>query len=290
MLKKLSVFATALVAGSLTFGEAAFAKQYLADPWEMWFQDSHSPVMDRIEQFHNLVFGVEVAIVLLVLGLLGYIIFNFNSKRNPVPSKTTHNTLLEVVWTVVPIIILVVIAIPSLKLLYYSDSTPNPDMTLKVTGNQWFWTYTYPDRDGMSFDSLPKFADDLKKGEPRLLTVDNPVVLPVNTNIRVLLTSNDVIHDWAVPALGLKTDNTPGRVNETWVRIEDEGTYYGMCSELCGLNHSFMPIQIEAVSKKKYEEWAKKAQQEYALNGLEDGIPDPRAGGKDVKVAQRDAQ
>jgi len=197
---------------------------------------------------------------------MAYIIVRFNAKSNPVPSKTTHNTLLEVIWTAVPVLILIMIAVPSLKLLYFADSTRDAEMTLKVTGNQWYWTYAYPDNGDIEFDSIIVPDEELKKGQPRMLTVDNEVVLPIKTNVRLLLTSNDVIHNWAVPSLGLKLDTTPGRTNETWVNINKEGDYYGMCSELCGVNHGFMPIHIRAVSKADYEAWTKTAKEEFAAN------------------------
>lgn len=220
--------------------------------------------MEKIIEFHNLLLIIEGLIVLLVMGLLGYIILRFNAKANPVPSKTTHNTVLEVIWTAVPILILVAIAIPSMKLLYYSDKAQDAEMTLKVTGHQWYWSYSYPDQGEFEFDSTMIPDEDLKKDQPRLLSTDNPVVLPINTTIRILLASDDVIHNWAVPSLGLKTDATPGRTNEAWVRINSEGSYYGMCSELCGINHAYMPIHIEAVSKEAFAAWAKKAKQEFA--------------------------
>jgi cytochrome c oxidase subunit 2 len=250
------------------WGVAAAGAPAMADggarPWQLNLQDAASPVMEKVHDFHNFLLVIQAAIVLLVLGLLAYVIYRFNAKRNPVPSKTTHNTAIEVVWTAVPIMILVVIAIPSLKLLYFSDRAQNYDMTLKVTGHQWYWSYAYPDHGDFTFDSLPVAAEDLQPGQPRLLTVDNRIVLPVDTTVQVLISSDDVIHNWAVPSLGLKTDATPGRTNETWVRITKEGTYYGMCSELCGVSHYFMPIQVEAVSKDKFAAWVKEAQQAFA--------------------------
>ena len=238
-----------------------------SEPWQMGFQPAGSPVMERITEFHNLVLVIEVSIVALVLGLMCYIIVRFNAKANPVPSKTTHNTLLEVVWTVVPLLILIVVAVPSLKLLYYSDRVENTEMTLKVTGNQWFWSYTYPDHGGFEFDSVIVPDDELKAGQPRLLTVDNEVVLPAETNIRLLFTSADVIHNWGVPSLGLKLDTVAGRISETWVRINKQGNYYGMCSELCGVNHGFMPIHIKAVSKADFAQWVETAKKEFARTG-----------------------
>lgn len=236
----------------------------LAEPWQMWFQPAASPVMERIIEFHNILFIFEISIVLLVLGLMAYIIIRFNSKSNPVPSKTTHNTILEVAWTAIPLLILIVIAVPSMKLLYYADRIEDSEMTLKVIGSQWYWSYEYPDNGGFSFDSIIIEDEDLKPGQPRLLSVDNAVVLPAGTNIRLLITAADVIHDWAIPALGLKLDAVPGRVYESWVRINSEGDYYGMCSELCGVNHGFMPIHIKAVSKADFQAWVEKAKQEFA--------------------------
>ncbi|NQV84610.1 MAG: cytochrome c oxidase subunit II [Rhodospirillales bacterium] len=255
---------------ALVFGVLFKSGRALADgrsePWQMWFQEAASPTMERIVEFHNLLFVMEVGIVVLVLAIMGYIIIKFNAKSNPVPSKTTHNTLLEVIWTAVPVVILITIAVPSLKLLYYADAIQDAEMTLKVTGNQWFWSYTYPDNGDIKFDSVIIPTEELKKGQPRLLSVDNEVVLPVQTNIRLLLTSNDVIHNWAVPSLGLKLDTTPGRTNETWVSINKEGSYYGMCSELCGVNHGFMPIHIRAVSKSDFVAWTKMAKKKFAAN------------------------
>ncbi|MEQ8665749.1 MAG: cytochrome c oxidase subunit II [Rhodospirillales bacterium] len=271
MIKRFALFAITAMTGLAVAAGEALAQQYRSEPWQMWFQTPRSPSAERINEFHNLVFFVEAAIVIFVLALMAYITIRFTKKRNPVPSKTTHNTLLEVIWTGVPILILVVIAVPSLKLLYYVDAHPDPDMTIKVIGNQWYWSYEYPDHGEIAFDSILIPEEDLQPGQPRLLTVDNPLVVPANTNIRVLQTSNDVIHNWAVPALMLKLDNTPGRVNETWFNIKDEGTYYGMCSELCGVNHGFMPIQVEAVSQAEFEAWVTRAQEQFAENG---DIPD----------------
>lgn len=237
-----------------------------ARPWQMGFQDAFSPVMQEIHQFHALLLVIITTIVVLVLALLGFIIVRFNAKRNPVPSKTSHNTLLEVVWTIVPVIVLVVIAIPSLKLLYHSGRTPQADLTLKVTGHQWYWTYNYPDQGDFSFDSIPIPEGDLKPGQPRLLAVDNPVVVPVGATVQVLVNSDDVIHSWAVPSLGLKKDATPGRTNETWFRADVPGVFYGMCSELCGVNHYFMPIEVHALPKAEFDAWVEKAKEQFATN------------------------
>ena len=238
----------------------------------MGFQKPGSPTAERIFEFHDMLLIIETAIVLFVLAIMAYIIFKFNAKANPTPSKTTHNSALEVVWTVVPILILIIIAIPSLKILYFIDHTDEPEMTLKVTGNQWYWNYTYPDQGGMEFDSLIVEDEDLTEGQPRLLSVDYPVVLPAGMNIRILLVSNDVIHNFAVPSLGLKLDTTPGRTNETWVKINEPGDYYGMCSELCGINHGFMPIHVVALSKEDFAAWAESAKEEFASNSDPDNL------------------
>lgn len=224
-------------------------------PWQVDFQDAASPVMQRIHDFNNLLFVMAAATTLLVLVLMGYVMFRFNAKRHPVPTKRTHNTVLEVLWTAAPILILAVILVPSIRLLYYGDKAHESDMTIKVIGHQWYWSYEYPDHGDVGFDSFMVPDDKLKPGQPRLLAVDNPLVLPVNTDVRIILTSDDVIHSWAVPSLGLKTDTVPGRINETWVRIEREGTYYGQCSELCGVNHGFMPIEVKAVPREAFDQW-----------------------------------
>lgn len=234
--------------------------------WEINFQPAYSPVMERMQEFNYLVHIVIGLIVLLVFGLLAYIVLRYNSRRNPVPSRTAHNTLLEVFWTVMPVLALLVIVIPSLKLLYFQDKAEPADMTLKVVGHQWYWSYTYPDHGEFSFDSIPIPAEDLQAGQPRLLAVDNPVVVPVGATVQVLISSDDVIHNWAVPSLGLKKDATPGRVNDTWFRATQEGTFYGMCSELCGVNHYFMPIEVRAVSKEAFAAWVEEAKQKFATN------------------------
>ncbi len=238
----------------------------MSRPWEINYQAAYSPVMEQVHSFHALLLVIITCIVLLVLGILTYVMLRFNAKRNPVPSKTAHNTLLEFAWTVVPVMILVVIAIPSIKLLYFANKAVDPDMTLKVTAHQWYWSYNYPDNGDFSFDSIPIPADDLKPGQPRLLSVDNPVVVPVGASVQVLLNSDDVIHNWAVPSLGLKKDALPGRTNETWFRADKEGVFYGMCSELCGVNHYFMPIVVHAVSKEAFAAWVEQAKQQFAAN------------------------
>jgi cytochrome c oxidase subunit II len=230
--------------------------------WQLNLQTPVTPVAQMMYDFHTELLWITTIITLFVLALLLICIFRFNEKANPVPSKTAHNTVLEVVWTVLPIVILVVIAIPSYRLLFFMDRTTEAEMTIKVIGNQWFWSYEYPDQE-ISFDSLakPDAEIDTAKGEHRLLEVDKHVVLPVDTNIRILFTANDVIHAWTIPAFGVKLDNMPGRTNESWMRVEKEGRYYGQCSELCGVDHSYMPIVVDIVSKDKFQEWVSKEKQ-----------------------------
>jgi cytochrome c oxidase subunit II len=252
---------TALVGDAAAQGVVGMPRE-----WEIDFQPAYSPVMEGLQEFNYLVHIVIILIILLVFGILAYNIVRFNARRNPVPSKTAHNTVLEVVWTILPVLALLVIVIPSLKLLYYQDRAESPDMTLKVVGHQWYWTYTYPDHGEFSFDSIPIQAEDLQPGQPRLLAVDNPVVVPVGATVQVLLASDDVIHAWAVPSLALKKDATPGRVNETWFRATEEGIFYGMCSELCGVNHYFMPIEVRAVSQDAFAAWVEEAKQKFAGN------------------------
>lgn len=261
-------------------GDAVAETIGMAKDWQIGMQPASSPVAERIHAMHDMLNVIIIAITLLVLGILAYVIFRFSAKRNPHPSKTAHNTLIEVIWTAVPVAILVVIAIPSVKLLYFEAQTTNYDMTLKVSGRQWYWNYTYPDNGNFAFDSVPVQDGDLKPGEPRLLTVDNPVVVPVGATVQVLTTSDDVIHNWAVPSLGLKKDVTPGRVNETWFRADHEGTYYGQCSELCGVNHYFMPIVVIAVSRDKFDAWVKDAKEKFAqADGAAVQLADNRVAG-----------
>lgn len=228
--------------------------------WEMGFQEAATPVAERLHQFHHFVLIIISCIVAFVTGLLLYVMVRFNARVNPTPSTRTHNVMLEVIWTVLPVITLIVIAVPSLKMLYYMDRTENPEMTLKVTGYQWYWGYEYPDNGGISFTSNMIKAEDIDpaKGQIRQLSTDNPVVVPVDTNIQVIVTAADVIHSFAVPSFGVKTDAVPGRLNESWIRVEKPGVYYGQCSELCGTNHGFMPIEVIAVSKEDFKAWVAK--------------------------------
>ncbi len=240
------------IAGSLAAGTAS-AGQPL--PWQMGQQTAASPVMAQMADFHTLLMVIISVICLVVLGLLGFVIWRFNAARNPTPSKTSHNTMIEVIWTVVPVLILVVIAVPSFRLLYFMDRTADPEMTLVATGYQWYWGYQYPDQQIDEYASFMIPDEEITEDQVRLLSVDNPVVLPVDTNVQILVTAGDVLHSLALPAFGIKKDAVPGRMNETWVRIEEEGTYYGQCSELCGTGHAFMPIEVRAVSREAFDDW-----------------------------------
>ena len=270
------------VAGALGAAGSALAQQ--PTDWEVDFQTALSPSMERIVDFNLMVTIIIVIITAFVFGLMAWIVIRYNKKRNPVPSKTTHNTLLEVVWTVVPVIILLIIAVPSFRLLYYTDRVEEADMTLKAIGHQWYWSYEYPDHGDFTFDAIMLEDDELEEGQPRLLATDEAVVLPVGAKIRLLTTADDVIHSWAIPAFGVKMDSVPGRVNETWFQINREGTYYGQCSELCGTLHGFMPIMIEAVSQEEFDAWVEYAREEFAstdetpteLAALDGGAPKAR--------------
>lgn len=255
-----------LVGGALFSAGEALAATGIAHDWEMGFQTPASPVKERIENLHNWLLVLITLITLFVLGLLGYVIVRFNARAHPVPSRTTHNTMIEIIWTVVPVMILVVMAVPSFRLLYYLDRAPNADMTIKVTGHQWYWSYNYPDQDNLGFDSYLVADKDLKQGQPRLLTVDNELVLPAATTVRVLVTSTDVMHSWLIPSLGVQMYAVPGRTNETWVRVNEPGVYYGQCNQICGVNHGFMPITVRALSKDDFQKWVADAKKKFAAN------------------------
>jgi len=254
--------APAAMLTTLLASGAASANQ--REPWQLGFLDSATPIMDRVTSFHNLLLWIITLITLFVLGLLIYVVWRFRESANPTPSRRSHHTLLEVVWTGVPVLILVIIAIPSFKLLYYNDVVPETEMTIKAIGRQWYWSYEYPDHGNFTFDAYMLTEDELEEGQPRLLVTDNKVVVPAETNIRLQVTASDVIHSWAMPAFGVKIDAVPGRLNEIWINVEQPGIYYGQCSEICGVNHGFMPIMVEALPKEEFEAWAQKAQEEFA--------------------------
>ena len=256
---------TLFAAGTaMLFDGQALAAAGIAEDWQLGFQDAVTPVMREINSFHNFILYIITAISVFVLGLLVWVMFKFNAKANPTPTKTTHNTLVEILWTVIPILILVVIAIPSFRLLYMQRVLPDADMTIKATARQWGWDYEYPDHEDLSFSADMVEDEELQPGQPRLLTADNPVVVPVNKTIRVIVTANTVIHNWAVPSFGVKMDAVPGRLNETWFLAEQTGMFYGQCSELCGVRHAFMPINVKVVTEAEFEEWLVKAKEEFA--------------------------
>jgi cytochrome c oxidase subunit 2 len=247
----------AFAAAGLMAAGPALAGDGQPSPWQMGFQKAATPIMEQITSFHDFVNLISVLIALFVLVLLIYVMVRFNEKRHPQSSRTTHNTPVEIAWTVIPVIILVAIAIPSFRLLYAQYDFPKADLTITATGSQWFWTYEYPDH-GISFASIMVQEADLKPGQPRLLSVDREVVVPVNKNVIVGVKANDVIHDWAVPSFGIKLDAVPGRLQTTWFRAERTGWFYGQCSELCGRNHAFMPIAVRVVTEDEFNEWLAK--------------------------------
>ena len=232
--------------------------------WQLGFQDSASQGMTEIVSFHNnILLPVIIAISVFVLFLMIYVCIRFRASKNPNPSKTTHNVAVEVLWTLIPCLILIVMAVPSFKILYKQDTIPKADLTVKAVGYQWYWGYEYPD-ENIIFESYMIKEDELKDNQPRLLTVDNEVVVPVNKVVKVLITANDVLHAWALPSFGVKRDAVPGRINETWFKAEKVGTYYGQCSELCGIQHAFMPITVRVVTDEEYEIWLVDAKMKFA--------------------------
>jgi len=260
---------------ALAVSPAAFAELGQPAPWEYKLQGAASPVMEQITEFHDWLLVIVTLITLFVLGLLVAIVVKFNHKANPVPSRTTHNTLIEVAWTLIPVLILVGIAIPSFKLLFKELDIPKADVTIKATGNQWNWTYAYPD-DKIEYTSIMLSEEDrakLASPPPRLLGVDHAIVVPVDKIVRVQTTGADVIHSFAVPAFGIKIDAIPGRLNETWFKATKLGVYYGQCSELCGRDHAFMPITVRVVNDKDYDDWKKCVQ-----SGKDDCIDVPQGG------------
>ena len=255
----------AIVFGAVAMSQVAFAELGQPAPWEYKLQESGSPVMDHIEWFHNWLLVIVTVITLFVLGLLIAVMVKFNAKANPVPSRTTHNTLIEVAWTIIPVAILVGIAIPSFRLLFQELDIPKADLTIKATGKQWYWSYAYPDNGKFEFDSLLACDESRTKCQPpRLLSVDNEVVVPVNKIVRIETTGADVIHSFAVPAFGIKIDAIPGRLNETWFQATKTGMYYGQCSELCGKDHAYMPIAVRVVTDQEFATWIEAAKKKYA--------------------------
>jgi cytochrome c oxidase subunit 2 len=249
--------------GFLLFAPAAFAAE--PQPWQLGFQPSATPVKHRIESFHDMLLVIIFAIALFVLALLVYVCVRFRASQNPTASKTSHNTVIEIIWTAVPVLILVLIAIPSFRILYYQDKAVDPDMTIKAEARQWYWNYTYPDSE-IVFDSYMLSDEDAAaQGKKRLLDVDNALVVPVGKKVQVLVTTGDVMHSFFIPSAGVQVYGTPGRINETWFEFEEVGTYYGQCNQICGLNHAYMPIVVEAKSEADYAAWLEEAKQKFAM-------------------------
>ncbi|MBU0725249.1 MAG: cytochrome c oxidase subunit II [Alphaproteobacteria bacterium] len=271
-----TVFFAAIGAALALTGLAGVAFASEPQPWQLGMQAPASVGKDSLHSLHDLLLWIITLTTIFVLALLIYVCVKFRADRNPNPSKTSHNTLIEVLWTVIPVVILVVIAVPSFRLLYFLDRTPNADMTIKVTGHQWYWNYGYPDHGDFAFDSYMIPEEELKPGQKRLLDVDNPLVVPVGKNIRVLVAGADVLHSWLVPALGVQLYTVPGKINETWFNIDRPGVYYGQCNQICGVNHAYMPVAIRAVPEAEFDAWVAKAREEFASND----------GGSAVKVAQ----
>lgn len=240
----------------------------IPQPWQIGFQEPVTPVGQMVDSFHDIILIAVFAISIFILILISVTLWKFREKKNLIPSKRVHNPILEVTWTLVPVVILVAMLFPSIRLIQFMDKVDNPELTLKVVGSQWYWNYEIPELD-IAFESRMIPDEEIKAGQLRLLEVDEPVFLPVNTNIRVLVTSSDVLHSWAVPAFFFKKDGSPGRISECWLDVQKEGVYYGQCSEICGMDHGFMPIKIHAVSKEKFLQWAEKAKYRFAnINSL----------------------
>ena len=261
----------ALFGGLAAFADSAAAETLgKPEPWQMGLQEAATPVMEQIQSFHNLLLVIITAITIFVLALLLYVSYRFHEKRNPKPSKTSHNTLLEVAWTAVPVIILVIIAIPSFKLLYYEDQVVDSEMTVKAIGRQWYWSYAYPDHGDFKFDSFMVADDEISGDQIRQLSVDSPLVLPAKTNIRIQITASDVLHSFAMPSFGIKTDAVPGQLNETWARIPEPGMYYGQCSEICGTGHADMPIAVKVLPKDEFQTWIETQQAKHGIETQSD--------------------
>ena len=240
--------------------------------WQLGFQKTASKSMDDIVWLHDyILLPIIAAITAFVLFLVIYSCIRFRASRNPTASTTTHNTMIEIIWTLVPCIILIIIAVPSFKILYSQDKIPPVDVTIKAVGYQWYWGYEYPD-ENIIFDSYMVAEEDLQPGQPRLLTVDNEIFVPVNKVVKVMITANDVLHAWALPSFGVKRDAVPGRINETWFKADRTGTFYGQCSELCGIKHAFMPITVNVVTQQEYEQWLEEAKQKFAKEEIKSNI------------------
>ena len=255
------------IAQALLFSQVSLAGS-APEQWQLGFQEAATSIMKDITWLHNIVLVVITIIVFIVMGFMCYICIRFNAKANPIPAKFAHNVKLEIFWTIVPSVILFAIAIPSFKVLYKAEHSPKSDFTIKVVANQWYWNYQYPDHGNFEYDSYMIQDKDLKPGQKRLLDVDNPVVIPNDVPVKFLITSNDVIHSWAMPSAGVKSDAIPGKTNEVVLQIPKTGIYYGQCSELCGANHGFMPIMLKVVTKEEFEYWLADSRKKYSSNNI----------------------
>jgi len=281
-------FLTALALTAIT-SASAFATPLVGQPTDggLGLQPAATPIMERVHAFHDILLWIIVPITLFVMGLLAWIIIKYRAKANPTPAKFSHNTTLEVIWTAIPVAILIFIAVFSFPLLYFQDEIPEADMTIKATGYQWYWGYEYPDHGVEEYASTMVAEADLREGQPRNLAVDQPIVVPVNTTVRLQVVAADVIHNWAMPAFGTKMDAIPGRINETWFRVEQEGTYYGQCSELCGVRHSFMPIEVHVVSQDVFDRWiAMVSEDPYSADAYQ--LIAENTAARDTRLAQLD--
>ena len=248
-----------------SFLSNASSTETLPKDWQLGFSEPATELMSDVIAFHSyILMPIITGISILVLALLLYIAYRYNSNRNQIASTTTHNTVIEVLWTVIPVILLIIIAIPSFRILYTAETIPKADLTIKAIGNQWYWSYEYPDYDDFSFDANMLQDEELSDPSLRLLETDTQIVVPVNKVVKLLITSNDVLHAWTIPAFAVKKDAVPGRLNETWFKAEKTGTYYGQCSELCGPKHAFMPINVKVVSQDEFDNWLNFAKEEYA--------------------------
>ncbi len=260
----LSIFTVVFLLSSIALAEVG-----LSENWQLGFQEPATDLMSDIISFHSyILMPIITGISILVLFLLLYIAFRFNSSRNQTASTTTHNTVVEILWTVIPVVLLIIIAIPSFRLLYVSETIPKADLTIKAIGNQWYWSYEYPDYGDIVFDANMLNEDELSDPKLRLLETDTQIVVPINKVVKLQITSNDVLHAWTIPAFGVKMDAVPGRLNETWFKANKEGIFYGQCSELCGPKHAFMPINVNVVSETEFENWIDFAKEEYASGNI----------------------
>lgn len=280
MREKLLLLPVVLCFVFISGGGPSVAATGAAEPWQIDLPNSVTPMLDRMKNFNDLLLVIIVAIVALVMGLLAWVMVRYRESANPVPSRLSHNTVIEVLWTIVPVLILVAIAIPSFRLLFQQFDFPNPDVVVKATGKQWFWSYEYPDAK-IAFDSYPIDDKDLKPGQLRNLSVDNEMVVPVNKVVQVLITGGDVIHQWVVPSFGSRADGIPGRINRTWFLARETGVYYGECSALCGQGHPYMPIAVRVVSDGDYQKWVADKQKSASLNDDRVAVANP------VTAAQR---